>query len=48
MNQFLNTAKKTLDGLELPDMKGLQEMMGHINGGKKKKEYSFWDLIYND
>ena len=38
MAPVLNTAKKTLEGLELPDIKGLQKMMGQINGGSKKKK----------
>lgn len=38
MAPVLNTAKKTLDGLELPDMKGLQDMMGKLKGGGGKKK----------
>ena len=36
MAPVLKTAKKTLEQMELPDMKGMQDLIGKLNITKKK------------
>jgi len=36
MTPVLKSAKKTLEQMELPDMKEMQSLLGKLNVGKKK------------
>ena len=38
MTPVLKSAKETLDGLDMPDVKGLKDVMAKLQGGKKKKK----------
>ncbi len=38
MTPVLKSAKETLDGLDMPDVKGLQNVMAKLQGGQKKKK----------
>ncbi len=38
MTPVLKSAKETLDGLDMPDVKGLKDVMAKLQGGQKKKK----------
>jgi hypothetical protein len=38
MTPVLKSAKETLDGLDMPDVKGLKDVMAKLQGGAKKKK----------